>query len=85
MICENNLHRYNVLKKGSKQKGNSLIKNLKGVVQFNDNMIIINHFSSLREASYLLNINYSNLSSIMSGKRKSKLILKYLNETTNMV
>lgn len=71
----NQLHRYNVLNKKNKMKGKSLSANYKKVALYEDGEIK-QTFNSLLECSKLLRINYSNISSIINGKRKGTLDLR---------
>lgn len=67
---ENQLHRYNILKKGNTQKGKPLINNYKSIIENDEHGEIVNRFNNLREASIYYHINYTTLSSILNGKRK---------------
>ena len=75
---ENQIHRYNVLNKHSKQKGNPLKNNFKKVALYDNENKIIETYESLRAASLGLNINYTNLSSILNNKRLSNINIAYV-------
>ena len=76
-IRENNDHKMYVLKHFTSTKGKNNFKNMKKIGLFKEG-VLVEVFNSLYEASDRLKMNYSNLSSICHGKRKSKLSVKCL-------
>ncbi len=79
---ENLLHSYKTLKLIRKDIGSHLKNNYKKVILSDNDGNIINRFESLREASVMLNINYTNLSQYINGSRKTKLNIRYENKST---
>lgn len=76
-IAENNLHKFRVIKHFTSLSGKPNQKNRKKIGYFK-NGILVETFNGLREASTKLNINYTNLSMICNGKRKSTLDIRII-------
>jgi hypothetical protein len=63
-----------------------LVNRKKNLIQYDLNMIKLNEFNSIKEASEILNINYRSIGMCCNGQIKTAggFIFKFINDTTNI-